>query len=154
MAAAVPENIQEAIVAKLGEFGLELFDLKFFQAGSRGVLRITIDSPDGVTISDCEKASSELSMLLDVEDFLSGRPYNLEISSPGIDRPLKTEKDFKRTIGRFVVLQMMPDYVGKKALRGKVIGCSEGILKCDIDGVITDLSLPLIAKGKEELQFK
>jgi ribosome maturation factor RimP len=154
MAFPVPENIKEAIAAKLAELGLELFELRFFQAGSRGILRIIIDSPSGVTIGDCEKASSELSILLDVEDFLAGRPYNLEISSPGIDRPLKTEKDFKRTIGRFVVVQMTEEYSDKKTLRGKVTGCADGILKCEIDGEIRELALSLIISGKEEIQFK
>jgi ribosome maturation factor RimP len=154
MAAMVPENVKEAIVAKLDDLGLELFDLRFLQAGSRGVLRIAIDSPDGVKIGDCEKASSELAIVLDVEGFLGGRPYNLEVSSPGIDRPLKTEKDFKRSMGRFVVLQMTPEFPGKKTVRGKVVGCANGILQCEIDGEVKELQLSQIVSGKEEIQFK
>lgn len=150
----IPGNIRELIIAKLAELGYELFDLRFFQAGSRAVFRITIDSPGGVTIGACERVSNELSLFLDVENFSAGRPYSLEVSSPGIDRPLKTERDFKRTIGRFVVLQMVPHFEGKKTLRVKVTGCADGNLQCEIDGISTGLPLSLIASGKEELQFK
>lgn len=155
MASMVPESVQEIIKSKLGELGLELFDLRFFQAGSRAVLRITIDAEGrGVTVGDCERASNELSVLLDVEEFSPGRPYTMEVSTPGIDRPLTTERDFRRTIGRFVVLQMAPQYEGKKTLRVKVIGCADGTLRCELDGVAAELPIILIASGKEEILFK
>jgi ribosome maturation factor RimP len=154
MSPMIPENVQELIASKLAELGYELFDIRFFQAGSRAVLRVTIDAPIGVSVGDCEKASTELSLLLDVEEFSAGRPYTLEISSPGIDRPLKTERDFKRTVGRFVMLQMVPHYDGKKTLRAKVIGCADGIVQCEIDGSSAGLPLSLIVSGKEELPFK
>jgi ribosome maturation factor RimP len=150
----IPEDLREQIAAKITELGCELFDLRFFQAGSRAVLRITIDAGSGVTVGDCEKVSNELSLLLDVEDFSPGRPYTIEVSSPGIDRPLKTERDFRRTAGRIVVLQMVPLFQGKKTLRGKIIGCDSVAIQCEIDGAITTLPLSLIASGKEEVQFK
>ncbi len=154
MAAGVPENIRALVEAKLAETGLELFDLRFFPAGSRPILRVTIDSAEGVTVGDCEKASRDLSMLLDVEDFSPGRRYHLEVSSPGIDRPLKTERDFRRVVGRWVVLQMKPVWPGKKTLRGKVLSCSADRVSCEIDGVAVDLPIASIASGKEEIQFK
>jgi len=154
MPGLIPENIKELIKEKLAEHGYELFDGKFFQAGSRGVLRVSIDSPEGVTIADCEKASKELSIMLDVEDFSSTRPYTLEISSPGIDRQLKTERDFRRTVGRFAVIQMAPEYAGKRTIRGKVTGCSVEKVQCEADGAVIDLPLAQILYGKEEIQFK
>jgi ribosome maturation factor RimP len=154
MPGLVPENIKELIKEKLAENGYELFDSKIFQAGSRAVLRITIDSPEGVTISDCEKASKELSIMLDVEDFSSTRPYTLEISSPGIDRQLKNERDFRRTVGRFVVVQMAPEYAGKRTIRGKVTGSTAEKVQCEVEGAVIDLPLAQILYGKEEIQFK
>jgi ribosome maturation factor RimP len=150
----ITDAVREMIGAKCAELGCELFDCRFFQAGSRAVLRITIDTAAGVSISDCERVSNELSLMLDVEEFMTGRPYTLEVSSPGIDRPLITERDFRRTIGRFVVLQMAPHYEGKKTLRVKVSGCADGSLHGDIDGTRAELPLALIVSGKEELQFK
>jgi ribosome maturation factor RimP len=154
MPGLLPENIKEIIEEKLAEHGYELFDSKFFQAGSRAVLRITIDSPEGVTIADCEKASKELSIMLDVEDFSSTRPYTLEISSPGIDRQLKTERDFRRTVGRFAVIQMAPEFAGKRTIRGKVTGSAGGKVQCEVEGAEVDLPLQKILYGKEEIQFK
>jgi ribosome maturation factor RimP len=154
MPGIVPANIKELIEEKLAENGYELFDLKFFQAGSRAVLRIVIDSESGVTIADCEKASRELSIMLDVEDFSSTRPYSLELSSPGIDRQLKTGRDFRRTIGRFVVVQMAPEYPGKRTIRGKMIGVADDKIQCEVEGNVVDLPLDRILYGKEEIQFK
>ena len=150
----IPEAIREQIAAKCAELGFELFDARYFQAGSHAVMRVTIDSPGGVSIGDCERASQELSIMLDVEDFSAGRPYTLEVSSPGIDRPLRTERDFKRSIGRFVMLNMTPQYEGKKTLRAKVIGCEAGMLRAELDGSAVELPLSVISSGKEELQFK
>ena len=154
MSAVIPDAIRDLLQAKCTELGYELFDCRFFPAGSRAVLRISIDSPAGVSIGDCERASNEISLLLDVEEFSAGRPYTIEVSSPGIDRTLQTERDFRRTAGRFVVLQMVPHYDGKKTLRVKVIGCAGGMMQCEIDGAGAELPLALIASGKEELQFK
>jgi ribosome maturation factor RimP len=150
----IPETIRELIAAKCAELGFELFDVRYFQAGSRAVMRVTIDSQNGVSIGDCERASQELSVMLDVEDFSAGRPYILEVSSPGIDRPLRTERDFRRSIGRFVMLNMTPQYEGKKTLRVKVTGCSGGIVQGELDGSAVELPLSAISSGKEELQFK
>jgi ribosome maturation factor RimP len=154
MAGDLSETIRAMIGAKLAESGLELFDIRYFQAGSRPILRVTIDSPSGVTIGDCEKASNDLSILLDVEDFSAGKRYTLEVTSPGLDRSLKTERDFKRIAGRIVVLQMNASWSGKKTLRGTVVQCGGNILQCEVDGAVIDLPLTAIASGKEELQFK
>lgn len=148
------EEIKNVIASKCAALGFELFDLKLVQAGSRAVLRVTIDAASGVTVGDCERVSNELSVVLDVENFMEGRSYSLEVSSPGIDRPLRTERDFKRVIGRFVTLQMAPAYAGKKTLRVKVTGCGNGVLEGQIDGTPVSFPVTLIASGREELQFK
>ena len=115
------EKIKPVIEQKLKELGLELFDLRFFHAGPRSILRVTIDSQKGVTIHDCERVSHELSDLLEKENFAAGRPYNLEVTSPGIGRPLKTERDFQRITGHTVVLHLTEGIEGKKDDKGR--GC-------------------------------
>ena len=154
MAAGIAENIRVIVEAKLAELGFELFDIRCFQAWSRLILRVTINSPAGVTIDDCERVSKELSIILDVEDFSGGRRYTLEVSSPGIDRPLKMERDFRRVVGRCVLLQMGPSFSGEKMLRGKVVRCGDGIIRCEVEGVVMDLPLTSIVSGREEIQFK
>ena len=149
------EHITPLIEAKLGELGLELFDIRFFQAGKRSVLRITVDSPEGVKISDCERASQELTILLDVENFSSGRPYNLEVSSPGIDRPLIRERDYRRIKGRYVVLHLQKEVLGKKTIKGKVIECEDNKVLVQIeDNRLVEISLCDIYSGREEIRFK
>ncbi|MBN2035994.1 MAG: ribosome maturation factor RimP [Chitinispirillaceae bacterium] len=150
----IPEALRERVASSLDQLGFELFELQLVPAGRRAVLRVTIDSANGVTIGDCERVSDELSLLLDVEDFLSGNSYTLEVSSPGIDRKLKTERDFKRAVGRVVIMQMRPAFDGKKTLRMSITACDGEYLRGEIDGQTISLPLDMIASGKEELQFK
>src|SRR5512136_2140306 len=78
---------------------LELVDVEFHPSGKRWLLRIYIDKPDGITISDCERVSREVERTLDVENVLD-HPYTLEVSSPGLTRALKTKSDFERYGGK------------------------------------------------------
>jgi ribosome maturation factor RimP len=81
--------------------GLELMDLEYKTGQSRNLLRVFIDKDGGVTLSDCENLSRQLSAVLDVNDLLKDA-YVLEVSSPGIDRPLRTDHDYQRSVGRTV----------------------------------------------------
>lgn len=148
------EQITPLIEEKLKELGYELFDLRFFQAGSRSILRVTIDSAKGISIKDCEIASNEISSILDQEDFSANRKYNLEISSPGIDRPLKTERDFRRIIGHPVTLHLKEGIDGKKKLEGEVLSCEDNKLRLKTEHIIVEVPLSDIFSGKEEIRFK
>jgi len=148
------ENIRPVIESKLKDLGFELFDLRFFQAGSRSILRVTVDSEDGVTIGNCEIISSELSALLDEQNFASDRPYNLEVSSPGIDRQLRTARDFRRVTGRPVVLHLTEGLEGKKTLKGEVVKCDDNNLTLMIENNSVEIPLSDIYSGKEEIRFK
>lgn len=85
----------------LDELGLELVEVQFRREPVGWVLRLVIDRPAGLTVDDCAAASREVGRLLDVEDLIN-RPYHLEVTSPGLDRPLKTAKDFARYQGQKV----------------------------------------------------
>lgn len=148
------EQVRSLIEAKLEELGYELFDLRFFHAGSRSILRVTIDSDRTITVSDCEIVSNSVSELLDQEDFSSNRPYNLEISSPGIDRPLKSERDFKRIIGHPVTVHLKEGIEGKKKIQGEVLSCEGNKLWLKTEQNIIEVSLSDIFSGKEEIRFK
>ncbi|MFP4162425.1 MAG: ribosome maturation factor RimP [Chitinispirillaceae bacterium] len=148
------EQITPVIESKIEELGYELYDVRFFGAGKRSILRITIDRPEGVSIRDCEKVSRELSVLLDEEKFMGDKPYSLEVSSPGIDRPLKTERDFLRVKERNVVLHLAESVEGKKTLRGKVVACGNNKLTVEIENKTVDIPLCDIYSGKEEIRFK
>lgn len=92
----------EELTRKIAESeGLELMDLEYKTGQSRNLLRVFIDKNGGVTLSDCENLSRQLSAVLDVNDLLKNA-YILEVSSPGIDRPFRTDHDYQRSVGRNV----------------------------------------------------
>jgi len=154
------EQVRPLIEEKVAELGLELFEARFFGSGSRSVLRVTIDRAGGVSIEDCETVSRALGDLLDERDFFDGKPYNLEVSSPGIDRPLKTERDFARIVGRDVTVHLGVAVNGKKMVRGEVVSCVDGVLVVDTgkgrgkDNNSVSVLLADILSGKEEVRFK
>nr|WP_320051104.1 ribosome maturation factor [uncultured Desulfuromonas sp.] len=117
----------------LEEQGLELVDIEFFSQGSEWLLRLFIDKPGGVNLDDCADCSRELSMILDVEEVID-TAYRLEVSSPGIDRPLKKESDFERFKGELVRAKTRqsvdPDLRGyaRKTFIGELIGLVDGVV--------------------------
>lgn len=119
------ENLIEPILEKNG---FELVDVEYVREGSNWFLRAYIDKPGGITVDDCETVSRELSELQDKEDYID-ESYILEVSSPGLGRQLKKEKDFARSIGEDVEVKL---YKGIKMMRKK----KEVSVK-EIDGVLT-----------------
>ena len=106
--------------------GYELVDLDV-QTGWRGVLRIYIDKEEGIELADCELVSRQLSDLLDVEDPLPGH-YVLEVSSPGVERRLRTLEHFKRVCGLEVVVQLKTPKDGLQKLRGRILEVQEEVI--------------------------
>lgn len=95
------EQIQELAQRITQSEGLELVDVEFKIGKARSLLRVFIDKNGGVTLSDCETVSRQLSAILDVKDIISSA-YVLEVSSPGIDRPFKTDRDYERSLGKAI----------------------------------------------------
>jgi ribosome maturation factor RimP len=104
--------------------GFELVGVEFI-SGRRGLLRLYIDSDDGVTIDDCQSVSHQVSGLLDVEDPIQGQ-YSLEVSSPGLDRPLFRAADFERFAGHEVRLRLVAPVEGRRKFRGVLAGMRDG----------------------------
>ena len=97
----------------LTEFGFELVDVEFIKEGSNWYLRVYIDKPGGITVDDCELVSRRFSEILDEKDYVEGS-YIFEVSSPGLSRPLKKEKDFKRNIDKEIVIRTYKAIDGEK----------------------------------------
>ena len=95
------QKTEQLLQPIVDEYGFELVDVEYVKEGSTWYLRSYIDRPGGISIDDCEKVSRRLSDLLDQEDFIEDA-YIMEVSSPGLGRPLKKEKDFKRSLGEEV----------------------------------------------------
>lgn len=137
---------------------LELVEIEFKRGGRESVLRLFIDREGGVTLDDCADVSRELSAILDVEDFIPGH-YNLEVSSPGLDRPLKTPADYERFTGRLVKVRTyepFPDDAGnrRKTFLGTLLGLADGVVRMKLtEGQGAAIPLERIAKANLEFEF-
>jgi ribosome maturation factor RimP len=113
----VPEQLRATLEPILESEGLELIDLEYRKEGRGWVLRIFMDKPGGVTLDDCAAMSRQLGDVIDVEELIP-QAYTLEVSSPGLDRPLKTEKDFLRSIGKLIQLSTNFPSEGRTFFKG------------------------------------
>lgn len=98
------QKTEEILLPIVEEYGFELVDVEYVKEGSTWYLRAYIDKPGGINIDDCEKVSRRLSDILDEKDYMDDA-YIMEVSSPGLGRPLKKEKDFKRSLGEEVEIR-------------------------------------------------
>lgn len=110
--------IEQVLSPAIAGFGYELIFSELGRAGSKTVLRLFIDKPGGVTIGDCEKVSREVEPILDAEDFFPGQ-YLLEVSSPGVDRPLRP-KDFPRFLGQRAKIELKAPRENRRKLVGVI----------------------------------
>jgi ribosome maturation factor RimP len=150
--AGLPEGVLEkikGIAETLAlESGLELVDLEFRREGRGWVLRLFIDQPGGVTLDDCAAVSRELGDQIDVEDLIPWR-YTLEVSSPGLDRPLKKEEDFLKHIGKLIQLNTSAPLEGRLFFRGKMMDYQKGgLLRLADQKKIWEIPVSLIAKAR------
>jgi ribosome maturation factor RimP len=104
--------------------GYEFVGVEYLPAGSRTVLRLYIDSSHGITLEDCEQVSRQVSAVLDVEDPIPGH-FTLEVSSPGIDRPLFTPEHFRRFAGETVRIRVGTPLAGRRNFTGRLLGASD-----------------------------
>ena len=132
--------------------GMELVDIEYRRESVGWVLRLTVDKRGGVTLDDCTRVSHEMGRSLDVEDFISN-PYHLEVSSPGLDRPLKNERDFIRFSDQRIRVKTIDPIGNQKNFRGKLQTCVEGRIEMETDGGIIEIPLSNIAKANLEVEL-
>lgn len=123
--------------------GYELADVEARLGGQGGLVRITIDKPEGIDLDDCEKVSLAVSALLDVEDPVPGN-YNLEVSSPGLDRKLTKVEHFQRFEGETVKVQMRFPIEGRRRFRGTLVSSNDENIVVEVDGEAHSLPLATI----------
>lgn len=122
------------------DLGYELIYLELVGDGSDRCLRLFIDHADGIGLEDCEAVSREVSALMDVEDPISGN-YRLEVSSPGLDRPLAKAEHFQQFIGQEARVQMQFPIEGRKRFRGRILGVEADTVRLEYDGVEVELAI-------------
>ncbi len=129
--------------------GYDLVGVEFFRRGTGGsTLRVYIDQERGITLEDCAAVSDQLSGALDVEDPIPGH-YDLEVSSPGLDRPLVFPEHFRRFAGCAVRIRLVEKLEGRRKLEGVLLGCGEeGIVGLDVDGRRWDIPLHAVESAR------
>ena len=133
-------TLLEPTVVRLG---YELSDLELRLGGKGGLVRVFIDKPEGVGLADCERVSEAVSALLDVEDPVPGH-YDLEVSSPGLDRKLTKVEHFQRFAGETVKVKTRFPIEGRRRFRGKLVSADEDRILVEVDGESHTLELATI----------
>lgn len=129
---ALRERLRLLLEPVLGRLGYELVELEYSAGRAHGLLRLFIDAPAGVGLEDCEKASREVSALLDVEDPIPVA-YTLEVSSPGFDRVLRTREHFGRFVGARVFVELKEPRAGRRRYTGTLLTVDEGGIALEVD---------------------
>ncbi len=146
--ATAPENLTRLIASAVAPMGYELVGVEFLSGGTSGsLLRVYIDQADGITVDDCARVSHQLSGVLDVEDPIREN-YSLEVSSPGLDRPLFTTRDFERFAGRRVNLKTHGKLYDRRRFKGLLKGIEGGDVLVEVDGETYRLPLEQIDKAR------
>ena len=142
-------KIKEALVPSLEAMGFSLVRIRIMGGGENRTLQLMIDRLDEqpISIEDCAFVSRNVSALLDVEDPINGA-YMLEVSSPGIDRPLTKERDFERYVGFEAKLELRDVQDGQRRFRGRLLGCENGVVKLLTEAGETSLSFGTITAAK------
>ena len=158
--AQLTEQIEQLIQPILEDLGCELVDLEYQREQRGWILRIFVDKEGGINLDDCAAASREISSHLDVENLIT-TAYNLEVSSPGIERPLKKARDFERFVGQLAKIKTLdaidPDATGKnrKTFVGTLSGFEgdEVLLQLTKDAVVIRIALHQIDKANLKFEF-
>jgi ribosome maturation factor RimP len=136
--------LSEPLLEKLG---YELVDLEYAPGRAHAVLRVFIDRPEGVGLDDCERASHELSALLDVEDPVPVG-YTLEVSSPGLDRVLRKPAHFKRFIGERIWVEMRAAREGRRRYTGRLDALRDEGIELKVDGAMVRVLFADISRAR------
>jgi len=146
----VIKRVEELVEPLLESEGMELVDVEYQREGRGWTLRIYIDKGGGVTLDDCVAVSRQLEYMLDVKLDIE-EPYLLEVSSPGLDRKLKKEKDFNHFRGRKAIVQTDSPVEGRKYFKGTIDGYVEGMVNLIVDG--RPIAIPFNKIKKARLDY-
>ena len=140
------------IQAQVEDDGFELLHVEMRSEGGAPILRIYIDSPNGITIDDCAQTSRKIAVLLDVEDPVAGK-YTLEVSSPGIERPLFSEHDYVKFMGKEIRLTTKNKIENRRKFKGNIQSFDDGVLELLCEGRLIRIDYEEIKKANLVYDF-
>jgi ribosome maturation factor RimP len=151
MGKEILERVRGMVDPILFDEGMELVDMEYRRESKGWVLRLILDKEGGVTLDDCTRVSQEVGRNLDVEDFIQ-TPYTLEVSSPGLTRPLKTEKDFMKYCNHLIKVKTVDPIENRRQFKGKLLSVSGGRIEIKGEGGVFQISLSNVAKANLEIE--
>lgn len=146
------QKLTDMLRPAVEETGKSLLGIEFISAGNNSVLRLFIDHEDGINVDDCAEVSRQVGAILDVEDPISSE-YNLEVSSPGIDKPLFELEHFQRVIGETVNVRLSMPINGRRKFKGTLVTIEKDMLVINVDGIDYDITFNNIDKANLVAQF-
>jgi len=152
IAQEIIEHVRELADPILTAEGFELVEIEFRREARGWVLRLYVDKEGGITVDDCAWVSQEIGRSLDVEEVISS-PYTLEVSSPGLTRPLKQEKDFMKYRDRWVKLTTNEPIGNQRHFKGRLRGIERNEIRIEVNGEMIQIPLATIAKAHLEIEF-
>ena len=148
----IAEKVREIITPTADELGYYLWDVEYVKEGADWVLRVTIDTDEGITIDDCERMTRAIDPILDDADPIPDS-YLLEVSSPGIERELTRDEHFELCAGEKVELRLYAPVDGAKIWTGVLMGLADGRVTVDVAGVSREFERSAISKIRTVFDF-
>ena len=147
----VRERIEKAVM----DLGYEIVEIEFLKKDGNNNLTIYVDYPNGgITLDDCEKINGIVDPILDDLDPTNGRPYMLNVMSPGLDRPFKRQRDYERNYGKEVEVKLYAPLKGKKVYEGTLLSHDENALRISISGEEQTIENSRIALVRPLIKFE
>ena len=140
------DTLAALLVPLVEGLGYELWELDYSPGRGNGCLRLYIDAEAGITLDDCERVSRAVSELLDAEDPIPGQ-YTLEVSSPGLERPLRTAQQFARYVGETVFVEVAQPLEGRRRFKGALAAADAATIEVEVDGRRWTLPVAAIRKA-------
>jgi ribosome maturation factor RimP len=149
---SIPERVYELIEPILRTLDIELVDVEYLTERGRWVLRVYIDKKGGVTLDDCARVSGEIEYPIDVQEIIEHK-YALEVSSPGLNRPLRKEKDYQRALEKKVKIKMSFPLEGRRSFSGYLRNLDDEYLHIEVEGRLFRLPRQDIIKANLVYDF-
>ena len=149
----ISERIEEFITPIVNELGYEIVEVEFAKKYNGDNLTVFIDKKGGITINDCEVVHNAIDEPLDELNPTNDKPYTLNVSSPGVDRPIVTNKDYARNLDEVLEVKLFEPIEKKKLFVGTLINYDENFMFLDVDGKELKLERKKISKATKYINF-